>query len=330
MSLITRITDLTTRIGTEFKAVKLLLSGNNTGNLAALNTTAKTHLLEAINEVNTLAGTKQAALGFTPEDAANKGAVNGYPELDGSGKVPLTQMPDVVNKNKGWFTSEAALNTAHATAASGDYASVGTTDTMWLWDADTNAWVDTGENGAVSSVNGFTGDVTLAKADIGLPNVDNTADTAKPVSTAQQAALDAKANSSHGHAISDVTSLQAALDGKAASVHGHSNAIASVSDGFMSLADKAKLDAIAANANNFVHPTDDGNHHVPATGTGNNTKILKSGATAGSESWEFVAFSEITSKPTTISGYGITDVYSKTEIGNPETNLVTAFEAALV
>lgn len=45
---------------------------------------------------------------------------------------------------------------------------------------------------AVSSVNGKTGVVVLAKADVGLPLADNTPDTAKPVSVAQQAALDAK------------------------------------------------------------------------------------------------------------------------------------------
>jgi hypothetical protein len=40
----------------------------------------------------------------------------------------------------------------------------------------------------------FTGTVGgITKAMVGLPNVDNTADTAKPVSTAQQAALDLKA-----------------------------------------------------------------------------------------------------------------------------------------
>lgn len=49
---------------------------------------------------------------------------------------------------------------------------------------------------AVSSVNGKTGAVTLAKADVGLGNVDNTADASKPVSTATQTALDAKANTS--------------------------------------------------------------------------------------------------------------------------------------
>lgn len=41
----------------------------------------------------------------------------------------------------------------------------------------------------VQSVAGKTGAVTLAKADVGLSNVDNTADSAKPVSTAQAAAI---------------------------------------------------------------------------------------------------------------------------------------------
>jgi hypothetical protein len=71
------------------------------------------------------------------------------------------------------------------------------------------------EVGPVRSVAGKTGAVTLAKADVGLGDVDNTPDAAKPVSTATQAALDGKANASHGHAIADVTALQTALDGKA-------------------------------------------------------------------------------------------------------------------
>ena len=39
----------------------------------------------------------------------------------------------------------------------------------------------------------LTADVTLARGDVGLGNVDNTSDAAKPVSTAQQSALDLKA-----------------------------------------------------------------------------------------------------------------------------------------
>ncbi|EBA06011.1 sialate O-acetylesterase [Sagittula stellata] len=49
------------------------------------------------------------------------------------------------------------------------------------------------EGGAVTSVAGRTGAVVLTKSDVGLGNVDNTPDADKPVSTAQQAALDAKA-----------------------------------------------------------------------------------------------------------------------------------------
>ena len=37
--------------------------------------------------------------------------------------------------------------------------------------------------------------------------------------------------------------------------------------------------------NNYTHPTGDGNLHVPATGTTNNGKVLKAGATAGSIAW---------------------------------------------
>lgn len=44
----------------------------------------------------------------------------------------------------------------------------------------------------------LTGNITLAKADVGLNNVDNTSDTNKPVSTAQQTALDGKVNGLNG------------------------------------------------------------------------------------------------------------------------------------
>lgn len=49
-----------------------------------------------------------------------------------------------------------------------------------------------GGGGAVASVNGQTGVVTLDNTDIGLGNVDNTSDANKPVSTATQTALDLK------------------------------------------------------------------------------------------------------------------------------------------
>lgn len=48
--------------------------------------------------------------------------------------------------------------------------------------------------------------------------------------------------------------------------HTHSTATTSA-NGFMSASDKSKLDGIATNANNYVHPTTSGNKHVPSGGS---------------------------------------------------------------
>lgn len=52
--------------------------------------------------------------------------------------------------------------------------------------------------------------------------------------------------------------------------------------GAMSASDKVKLNSLS----NYTHPTGDGNLHVPATGTTNQSKFLMAGATAGSLSWQ--------------------------------------------
>jgi hypothetical protein len=66
-----------------------------------------------------------------------------------------------------------------------------------------------------------TESITAQRTALSINNVDNTSDANKPVSTAQQTALDGKANTTHSHAIADVTGLQSALDGKAATSHTH-------------------------------------------------------------------------------------------------------------
>jgi hypothetical protein len=69
--------------------------------------------------------------------------------------------------------------------------------------------IEAAKYGPVVSVSGRTGTVTLTKSDVGLGNVDNTADTAKPISTAMQAALDGKAATSHTHSLSSLTQSSA-------------------------------------------------------------------------------------------------------------------------
>lgn len=72
-----------------------------------------------------------------------------------------------------------------------------------------------------------------------------------------------------------------------------------LADGLFDKDDKSKLDNIANNANNYSHPTGDGNLHVPTTGTTNNGKVLKAGATAGSAAWGSLNASEVGAVPTT-------------------------------
>ena len=67
-----------------------------------------------------------------------------------------------------------------------------------------------GGGGAVTSVNSKTGDVVLVKADLGLGEVDNTSDAAKPISAATQTALNDKADNA------DIATLDAKIDTKAA------------------------------------------------------------------------------------------------------------------
>jgi hypothetical protein len=51
-----------------------------------------THRFVTDAEKTTWSG-KQNALGFTPENVANKGVANGYASLDATGKVPSSQIP---------------------------------------------------------------------------------------------------------------------------------------------------------------------------------------------------------------------------------------------
>lgn len=44
--------------------------------------------------------------------------------------------------DKGYFANPSALQEAVPTGVDGDYAIIGTTDTIWMWDSDTQAWVD--------------------------------------------------------------------------------------------------------------------------------------------------------------------------------------------
>lgn len=52
---------------------------------------------------------------------------------------------------KGWYATESALATTHPTGKNGDWAIVGATDTIWVWDIDTGKWKDSGEKTDLSN-----------------------------------------------------------------------------------------------------------------------------------------------------------------------------------
>lgn len=126
------------------------------------------------------------------------------------GKIPTSQIPAIATTETYVVTTTAARLALDAQR--GDVAvqtgNPGRGNYILQGDDPSSAgdWAMLIVDQSVTSVNGYTGIITLDKGDVDLANVNNTADSAKPVSTAQQAALDGKANTAHSHAAADVTS----------------------------------------------------------------------------------------------------------------------------
>lgn len=158
--------------------------------------------------------------------------------------------------------------------------------------------------GLVNSVNGISeADIVLTSADIGLGNVDNTSDAGKPVSTAQQTALDLKADEA------DVTT---ALAGKQDSlgftpvpntrtVNGQAlSSNVSVTDANLSTSDVTTND-LSITKHGFAPkaPNDtskflrgDGSWAAPGGGAGSTLKWVSTGDTSlynSTDEWNFLA-----------------------------------------
>lgn len=127
----------------------------------------------------TLSGTDvTTALGYTPENAANKGIANGYASLDSGGKVPVSQLPNSIMEYQG--TWSAATNTptlVNGVGSAGDVyinQAAGTVDfgagpiTFAIGDwvvYDGSVWQKSINSNAVASVFGRTGAVTAQSGD---------------------------------------------------------------------------------------------------------------------------------------------------------------------
>lgn len=146
-------------------------------------------------------------------------AANGVAGLGADAKVPTSLLPDAVLGALKWqgawnATTNSPTIPAAAAGNKGWYYVVnvaGTTSVSGITDweigdwlvSNGTAWEKIDNTDQVISVAGLKGIITaaalktalsLVKADVGLGSVDNTSDANKPVSTAQQAALDLKAS----------------------------------------------------------------------------------------------------------------------------------------
>ena len=181
----------------------------HSGNIPSASTSVKG--IVKLNNTRTSTSTTEAATAAALKSAYD--TVNGaLTTHKNDTNIHLTDADRIIltkaNKFKGYYETETALNSAHPTSEAGDYAIVNSTDTMWIWDADKEGgagWKDGAGLGSVISVNNMTGEVILTKSNIGLGNVDNTSDANKPVSTAQQNALNLKVNKAGDTMTGDLT-----------------------------------------------------------------------------------------------------------------------------
>lgn len=224
MSLQSNLQSVITRIATEFKGIR-----NTLGDLTTLTTSHKSTVVGAINEVRAAAasatGINDSATSTTTTWSSSKinssiptwSTLSGKPTLsavatsgsysDLTGTIPSSALPPLAINEVFPVASQAAMLALNAER--GDMAIRSDTGQTFVLATDAPGtlanWKEVMAAGKVVSVAGKTGAVTLAKADVGLSNVDNTSDASKPISTATQTALDGKAASTHTHTAAQVS-----------------------------------------------------------------------------------------------------------------------------
>ena len=178
-----------------------------------------------VSSSTTYATTKAVVDGLaTKLNTSLKGARNGLAELDGSGKVPTSQLPSYVDDvleyaNIGALPATGSAGIIYVTLDDNKiYRWSGTaytviSDTIAL--GETSATAYRGDRGKIAYDHSqiITGNPhNTTKSDIGLSNVDNTSDVNKPVSTATQTALNAKVDANA--AITGATKTKITYDSK--------------------------------------------------------------------------------------------------------------------
>lgn len=156
-----------------------------------------------------------------PISAAQQAALDGKADLDENGKVLVTQLPSYVDD----VLEYDSFALFPATGETGKIYLDKQTNLQYRWGGSSyigcNSMLALGET-AQTAYYGNKGKTAydhsqvvagnphgVTKGDVGLGNVDNTSDTAKPVSIAQQAALDLKRDLTNGNMPSKISAVNA-------------------------------------------------------------------------------------------------------------------------
>lgn len=279
MSLATQLSNLTTRIGTEFKVVRATL-----GSLTSLSTTEKGSLVGAINEV---AATVEAGGSITAAAITDSTVV---------GRAVLKAVDaDAARTAIGAGTSNLTLGTTASTAKAGNYAPSWTEVTAKptvIAAGNTQAEARTAIGAGTSSlVLGTT--ASTAKAGNYTPTWTEV--SAKPAVIASGST---EAAARTAISVSSTAEMNSAI----------SDAVNGIIDGAPVAYDTLK------EISDYI--------------SGNDTAV--GGLTSALANRVRVDAAQSFTEPEKVQARNNIDVYSKTEIGNPETNLVSVFEAALV
>ena len=183
-------------------------------------------------------------------DTTLKGSANGIAELNENGKVPSSQLPSYVDA----VVEYTSISDFPSTGDTGKIYVDTTTNLTYRWSG--SAYVEISPSIALGETSS-----TAYRGDRGKAAYDHIADTTTHITAEERAAWDAKAETDTATA---------------------------TSDGLMSAADKTKLDGIAVGANNYVHPTNAGNKHIPSGGTDNQILAYSADGAAKWSSYSYV------------------------------------------
>lgn len=158
----------------EFKTIQEILdeveaaSKIVTDNLDAINTVSEN--IEAIKDAP-----QQAQAAANSAKLAESWAVGGTGTREGedtdNAKYYAQIAQQIALGGVGWYETPEALRAAHPTGQAGNWAIVGSTDTIWVWDVDGNDWKDTHGNINLSDY------YTKTEADTRFANVSESVPT---------------------------------------------------------------------------------------------------------------------------------------------------------